>query len=148
MTFWWLLPILGVIIGYVTNWMALWMIYEPPEPRQWGPLRVHGLFIRRQHDVAEVYATIVADEILTVSEFGIELLHGPQSDRTRALIEAAMRPAIDRAVGPARRAVRVALGPRRVRLDPRVVRHRADRADDGAAAPTRTFSRAQSDHDA
>jgi uncharacterized membrane protein YheB (UPF0754 family) len=111
-TFWWLLPILGVIVGYVTNWVALWMIYEPAEPRQWGPVRVHGLFIRRQHDVAEVYATIVADEILTVSEFGSELLSGPQSDRTRALVQRALRPAIDRAVGPARRALQVALGGR------------------------------------
>ncbi len=74
---------------------------------------MHGLFIRRQHDVAEVYATIVADEILTVSEFGSELLAGPQSDRTRALVEDALSPAIDRAVGPARRAVQVALGPGR-----------------------------------
>ncbi|MGH2868338.1 MAG: hypothetical protein ACRDNK_12330 [Solirubrobacteraceae bacterium] len=111
-TFWWLLPILGVGVGYVTNWVALWMIYEPAEPQHWGPLRVHGLFIRRQHDVAAVYAGIVADEILTVSEFGSELLTGPQSDRTRALIERSMRPAIDRATGPARGAVRVAIGSR------------------------------------
>ena len=111
-TFWWLLPILGVVIGYVTNWVALWMIYEPAEPRRWGPLHWQGLFIRRQLQVADVYASIVADQILTVAEFGKELLHGPQSDRTRALIESAMRPAIDRAVGPLRPAVRVALGPR------------------------------------
>jgi uncharacterized membrane protein YheB (UPF0754 family) len=110
-TFWWLLPILGVAVGYITNWVALWMIYEPAEPRKVGPFHLQGLFIRRQHDVAEVYARIVADEILTVSEFGNELLTGPQSDRTRALIESAMRPAIDRATGPARGAVRVALGP-------------------------------------
>ena len=109
---WWLLPILGVLVGYVTNWVALWMIYEPAEPRRWGPVRFHGLFIRRQQDVAAVYATIVADEILTVAEFGSELLHGPQSDRTRTLIENAMRPAVDRAVGPARAAVQVALGER------------------------------------
>jgi uncharacterized membrane protein YheB (UPF0754 family) len=109
-TLWWLLPLLGIAVGYITNWVALWMIYEPAEPRQWGPLRVHGLFIRRQHDVAEVYAEIVADEILTVAEFGSELLNGPQSDRTRALIESSMRPAIDRATGRARTAVRVALG--------------------------------------
>jgi uncharacterized membrane protein YheB (UPF0754 family) len=111
-TFWWLLPILGVLVGYVTNWVALWMIYEPPEPRKFGPFQFHGLFIRRQHDVAAVYARIVADEILTVSEFGNELLHGPQSDRTRALIESSMRPAIDRAAGRARLAVEVAIGPR------------------------------------
>jgi uncharacterized membrane protein YheB (UPF0754 family) len=109
---WWLLPILGVIVGYVTNWVALWMIYEPAEPERVGPFRLQGLFIRRQPEVSDVYARIVADEILTVSEFGQELLHGPQSDRTRALIESSMRPAIDRALGPARAPVRVAIGSR------------------------------------
>ena len=111
-TNWWLLPILGVVVGYVTNWLALWMIYEPTHPHQIGPIRVHGLFIRRQPELADVYARIVSDEILTMSNFGDELLHGPRADRTRQLIESAMRPAIDRATGPARRAVRVAIGTR------------------------------------
>ena len=111
-TFWWLLPILGVAIGYVTNWVALWMIFEPAEPRGLGLFRWQGLFVRRQPEVADVYARIVADDILTVAEFGSELLHGPRSDRTRALIESAMHPAIDRATGPLRPAVRVAVGPR------------------------------------
>jgi len=109
-TFWWILPILGVIVGYVTNWVALWMIYEPAQPHKIGPLRVQGLFIRRQHDVADVYARIVADEILTMANFRDEMLNGPRADRTRAVIEAAMLPAIDRASGPARAAVRVAFG--------------------------------------
>ncbi|MBV9311968.1 MAG: hypothetical protein JOZ73_14145 [Solirubrobacterales bacterium] len=105
-----LLPLLGVVVGWVTNWVALWMIYEPPEWKHFGPLKWKGLFIRRQPEVAEVYARIVADEIVTVANFGKELIEGPQSDRTRLLIETAMRPAIDRAVGPARPAVRAAIG--------------------------------------
>jgi uncharacterized membrane protein YheB (UPF0754 family) len=111
-TFWWLLPILGVVIGYVTNWVALWMIYEPPDWRGWWRLRWKGLFIRRQPEVSEVYAAIVADDILTLSKFGEELLHGPQADRTRVLIESSLKPAIDQAVGPLRPAVRVAVGHR------------------------------------
>jgi uncharacterized membrane protein YheB (UPF0754 family) len=111
-TFWWLLPLLGIVVGYVTNWVALWMIYEPARPRRWLGIRMQGLFIRRQPEVAGVYARIVSEEILTVAEFGRELLNGPQSDRTRVLIETAMRPAIDRAVGPARVALRVAVGTR------------------------------------
>jgi uncharacterized membrane protein YheB (UPF0754 family) len=109
---WFLLPVLGVVVGWVTNWLALWMIYEPAYPHQIGPIRVHGLFIRRQPELADVYARIVSDEILTMHNFGDELLHGPRADRTRAMIESSMRPAIDRATGPARVAVRVALGPR------------------------------------
>src|SRR5205085_5675404 len=61
-TFWWLLPLLGVGIGYVTNWVALWMIYEPPEWHRFGPVRWKGLFVRRQREVADVYASIVADD--------------------------------------------------------------------------------------
>src|SRR5437588_10373012 len=78
-TFWWLLPILGIAVGYITNWVALWMIYEPPEPRRYGPLHWQGLFVRRQREVSDVYASIAADDILTVAEFGNELLRGPQS---------------------------------------------------------------------
>jgi uncharacterized membrane protein YheB (UPF0754 family) len=108
---WWLLPICGVLIGWVTNWLALWMIYEPIEPRKlFGRFTVHGLFIRRQPEVAGVYAEIIADDIITVQNMGAELLNGPRSDRTRQLIEEALKPAVDRAVGPMQPAVRVAMG--------------------------------------
>jgi uncharacterized membrane protein YheB (UPF0754 family) len=109
---WWLLPLCGVVIGYVTNWVALWMIFEPVEPRKlFGRFTVHGLFIRRQPEVAGVYAGIIADEVITLQNMGEELLHGPRSDRTRQMIETALRPAVDRAV-PAQPAVRVAMGTR------------------------------------
>jgi uncharacterized membrane protein YheB (UPF0754 family) len=110
--YWWVLPVGGVVIGYVTNWVALWMIFEPIEPRRIGPLKVHGLFMRRQPEVADVYAGIIADDIVTLSNMGEELLHGPQSDRTRRMIETRLRPAVDRSLGPASSAVRVAMGTR------------------------------------
>ncbi|MFL5846040.1 MAG: hypothetical protein ACJ762_15235 [Solirubrobacteraceae bacterium] len=109
---WWLLPIVGVVVGYVTNLVAILMIFEPVEPRRILGVRWHGLFLRRQHEVAEVYAGIIADEIVTVSNIGEELLTGPRSDRTRHLIETSMRPAVDNALGPLQPAVRVAVGTR------------------------------------
>ena len=108
--YWWVLPIGGVIIGYVTNWIALWMIFEPVDPHRFGPFNLQGLFIKRQPEVSEVYAEIIAEDIVTLGNIGDELLHGPRADRTRQMIEDAMRPAVDRAVGPARLAVQVALG--------------------------------------
>ena len=111
-TWWWILPLGGVVIGYVTNWVAIWMIFEPIEPRRILGVRWQGLFLRRQHEVAEVYAAVVADDVITLEHIGEDLMHGPRSDRTRYLIESAMRPAIDRAVGAAAPAVRVAVGTR------------------------------------
>jgi uncharacterized membrane protein YheB (UPF0754 family) len=110
--YWWVLPLGGVVIGYTTNWLALWMIFEPIEPRRVGPFKLQGLFLRRQPEAADVYAGIIADDIVTLSNIGEELLGGPRSDRTRQMIETAMHPAVDRAVGVARPAVRVAVGTR------------------------------------
>jgi uncharacterized membrane protein YheB (UPF0754 family) len=107
--YWWVLPIGGVVIGYVTNWVALWLIFEPVEPHRVGRFHVQGLFIRRQDDVADVYARIISDDIVTLANMGEELLHGPQSDRTRWMIEERLRPAVDRSV-PATPLVRVAMG--------------------------------------
>ncbi|MDQ6745707.1 MAG: hypothetical protein M3Z27_06815 [Actinomycetota bacterium] len=109
---WWLLPIMAVIVGWTTNLLGIWLIFEPAEPRRLGPLRLHGLFVRRQHEVAKVYADIIADDVITLENIGDFLLNGPRSDRTRQMLEDAMSPAIDRAVGPLKPAVRMAVGAR------------------------------------
>jgi uncharacterized membrane protein YheB (UPF0754 family) len=75
-------------------------------------VKIQGLFLRRQPEVADVYAKVIADDVVTLGNMGQEMLHGPQSDRTRRLIERRLHPAIDRSIGLARPAVRVAVGTR------------------------------------
>jgi uncharacterized membrane protein YheB (UPF0754 family) len=109
---WWVLPVCGVVVGWMTNLLGMWVLFEPSEPRRVGPFRLHGLFLRRQPEVADVYSKIIADDIVTLGNIGDHLLHGPRADRTRQMLETALRPAVDRASGVARSAVRVALGTR------------------------------------
>jgi uncharacterized membrane protein YheB (UPF0754 family) len=107
----WVLLVCGPIVGWVTNWVAILMIFEPVEPRRFIGFRLQGMFLRRQHEVAEVYAEVIADDIITVENMGDELLNGVNSDRTRQMIANSLRPAIDRSVGGARPLVRLAVGP-------------------------------------
>jgi uncharacterized membrane protein YheB (UPF0754 family) len=109
---WWILPVFGVVIGWTTNLLGMSLIFEPIEARKIGPFKLHGLFLRRQDAVAEVYAQIIADDVVTLERIGDFLLNGPRGDRTRQMLVEAMGPAIDRAAGPARPAVRVAVGAR------------------------------------
>jgi uncharacterized membrane protein YheB (UPF0754 family) len=109
---WWLLPLLGIFIGWATNYLAIWMIFEPIEPKRILGIKMHGLFLRRQHEVADVYALVISEDVITLANIGEELMVGPQSDRTRHLIETLMRPAVDRAAGSARPLVRMAIGSR------------------------------------
>ena len=110
---WWLLPILGVVVGWITNALGMWLIFEPPEPRRILGIKVHGLFLRRQDQAAEVYARIIAEDVITLERIGDFILEGPSGDRTRQMLATSLRPAIEKAAGPARAAVRVAMGPAR-----------------------------------
>lgn len=112
LTMWWLLPIAGVLIGYATNLVGIWMIFEPVRPRRLGRHTVQGLFPKRQPEVAGVYADIIAGDIVTMRNIGRALLAGPSGDRTRQMIETAIHPAVDNAVGRASPAVRMATGAR------------------------------------
>ncbi|WP_375492512.1 DUF445 domain-containing protein [uncultured Jatrophihabitans sp.] len=108
---WWVLPIGGVVIGWVVNYLGITMIFEPVHPSKWCPWR-QGLMLKRQAEVTEGYAQMVADKVITIRNIGNQLMTGPSSDRTRQLLEDSMRPAVDKAVGPARAAVRMAIGGR------------------------------------
>jgi uncharacterized membrane protein YheB (UPF0754 family) len=111
-TNWWLLPVFGVIVGWTTNVLGMWVIFEPVEPRKVGPFKLHGLFLRRQREAAEVFARIIADDVVTMENIGDFLINGPRGDRTEQMLVESMRPAIDRAAGPLRGVARVAVGER------------------------------------
>jgi uncharacterized membrane protein YheB (UPF0754 family) len=110
---WWVLPLGGAVIGWVVNWIGIKLIFEPVFPRRIGPFTFHGLFLRRQPEVSDVMAKIIADDVINMRNIGEELLFGPRSDRTRQMLETSLRPAIDSAVGFARSAVRVGMGTKR-----------------------------------
>lgn len=116
----WVLPLAGIFVGYATNLIALRMIFYPMNPHyigpfsvgdfEVGPVCIQGLFVRRQEEAAETYATIVAEEIITLENIANNLLYGPNSDRTRTMIRSELRDAIERTTGLASPLVRVATG--------------------------------------
>lgn len=109
---WWVLPMAGVLVGYFTNYIAIKAIFNPVNERKIGPFRIQGLFIKRQHEAADSYSRLVAQEIITVGNIATNMLNGSQSDRTRKMIRDSVRPAVDEAVGLAGPFVRVTTGDR------------------------------------
>lgn len=95
----WGLPVYGAALGYLTNWVALTLVFEPVNPihLRIGPWHwtIQGLFLRRQNEVSEMFATITAMEVLSITNFMNEMFHGPRSPKTRALIRRHMRPLLE-----------------------------------------------------
>ncbi|MFC7228906.1 hypothetical protein N0B31_15965 [Salinirubellus salinus] len=106
------LPVAGIFVGYFTNYIAIKAIFQPQNPIQVGPFTIQGLFLKRQNEASETYASIVAEDIITVQNVARNMLYGRKSDRTRRLIREALRPAVDDAVGVAGPLVRVTTGER------------------------------------
>ncbi len=109
---WWVLPVFGVLVGYLTNWLALKLIFEPVEPMTFGRITFHGLFLRRQDEIATIYCRMVTREILTLRNFVDHMLNGPRGDRTRAIVDKHVQPIMDEAFGVIRPLARRAIGPR------------------------------------
>ncbi len=94
----WLLPLGGFAIGFVTNWLAINLIFAPLEPRRILFWRVQGLFLRRQSEISDVWAKLVAEELITVEKVADAMLNGERADRTRAIIQKHLRPLLDNSV--------------------------------------------------
>ncbi|MBL0956279.1 MAG: DUF445 domain-containing protein [Leptospira sp.] len=76
----WTLPIQGVIVGYLTNYLALEMIFRPLLPKKFlGLWTYQGLFLKRQNEVSRLYAKLVSEKILTPKNILSELIFGKAS---------------------------------------------------------------------
>lgn len=91
----WLLPLGGFVVGFVTNWIAINLLFRPLQPRRLLFWKVQGLFLRRQPEISEVWADLVAHELLTVEKVVEAMLNGRHGERTRIIIQKHLRPLLD-----------------------------------------------------
>jgi len=58
-------PLLGTLIGWGTNWLALKMLFHPREPVELGPYKLQGLIPSRRNDLSGTIAKTISDELLS-----------------------------------------------------------------------------------
>lgn len=109
----WILPLAGVFVGWATNWLALNMIFSPKQPVKVGPFTFQGLFIKRQHEVAVDFGTMIAGEILNPQNIVEGILKGPSSDKLFDLIQKNVKRTMDEYAGYTKPFITLTLGTRR-----------------------------------
>lgn len=72
-----LIPIVGALIGWVTNYLAVKMIFHPRRPLRFLGLRIQGLVPRRQSDLAAKIGQTVESRLLTHEDIQ-EALRSPE----------------------------------------------------------------------
>lgn len=104
----WTVPFFASIWGFLTNWIAIWMVFNPIEPHYFRfiklfhkqsafpfikPVMPHiatynwqGGFMKRQDEVSEVFADVVVKELVTVETIMDEMMYGHRSAQTRQVV--------------------------------------------------------------
>lgn len=111
----WTLPLAGVMVGAGTNWLALNMIFSPKYPVKIGPFTLHGLFMKRQHEVATDFGLLVAKEILNPHAVMTNLFKGPSADKMLHLIHKNVTRNLDEFAGYTKPFITLSLGAHRFR---------------------------------
>lgn len=106
----WQLPVGGLVVGYLTNILALRMIFTPAEPKYIGGLKVQGLFIKRQKEVSKAYAKIIADNIMTMPNIFDAMFEGTASDRLIEIVKDHVEESVDVTAGLSSALIRITSG--------------------------------------
>jgi uncharacterized membrane protein YheB (UPF0754 family) len=108
------LPLFGLGIGWLTDWLALKMIFLPREPRRFfGLYTWQGVFQKRRDVVAADYGDMIAREIITIPNLLEAVLRGPKSDRLFAMITREVQKTIDAQASVVKPFVAIAVGTKR-----------------------------------
>ncbi len=108
------LPLFGLAIGWLTDWLALKMIFLPREPKRFfGFYSWQGVFQKRRDEVAADYGDMIAREIITVPNLLEAVLRGPKADRLFSLISREVQKTIDAQASVVKPFVAIAVGTKR-----------------------------------
>lgn len=67
-SFIWLLPILAALIGWITNYLAVKMLFHPRKAISISGFQFQGVFPKRQKQLAVKLGTLVAEELLSMDQ--------------------------------------------------------------------------------
>ncbi|MBX7227090.1 MAG: DUF445 family protein [Chitinophagales bacterium] len=109
-----IMPIFGLFTGWFTDWLALQMIFAPQTPKKYlGIFTWHGLFFKRQQEVASAYGALIAEKVLTPSNMIESILKGKLSDNLFAMVTKHVQKAVDEQTGVLKPIVVFAVGSQR-----------------------------------
>lgn len=74
------LPLIGALIGWLTNYLAIKMLFHPKEEKKLFFLKVQGVFPKRQKAFAHKVGRLVSSELISTDEIIAHLKEKASSD--------------------------------------------------------------------
>lgn len=81
------IPIISAFIGWLTNWMAIKMLFHPREPKKILGITFQGIFPKRQQQFAIKLGKLVSSELLSFSEIEQKISDPANIEKLMPLVE-------------------------------------------------------------
>ena len=112
----WIMPAFGFLTGFVSDWLALNLIFVPRTRRKiLGLIPIHGVLHAQREQVTHDYARLLAGDLFSAGVLLDALLNGPASERLFVAIEREVASTIDAEAGWVRPVLTLAIGTERYR---------------------------------
>jgi uncharacterized membrane protein YheB (UPF0754 family) len=82
-----LIPFISAFIHWITIWMALKMLFHPRQPKKILGIRFHGVFPKKQKQIAENLGRIVGKELLSFEEISAKITNPENLDSIYPMVE-------------------------------------------------------------
>lgn len=106
----WTVPFWAAVWGFLTNWIAIWMVFNPIEPNHIRYLKLfrvtkttipfivpvvphvasynwQGAFMKRQNEVSDIFASVVTQDLITLKSIMSEMMYGSRKEKTRRILK-------------------------------------------------------------
>jgi uncharacterized membrane protein YheB (UPF0754 family) len=87
---WWLIiiiPIISAFIGWVTNWVAIKMLFHPKKPVRFLGFTIQGIFPKRQKQFAQKLGALVSNELLSFDEIEAKITNEENLKKIMPIVE-------------------------------------------------------------
>ncbi|MCY7421196.1 MAG: DUF445 family protein [Chitinophagaceae bacterium] len=86
---WWLIiiPVISGFIGWVTNWVAIKMLFHPREPKKILGITFQGIFPKRQVQFAEKLGKVISNELISFNDIEEKITNPDNLKRILPVVE-------------------------------------------------------------
>jgi uncharacterized membrane protein YheB (UPF0754 family) len=111
----WIMPAFGFGVGFLSDWLALTMLFRPHETTRYLGIPFKGILHQQREQITQDYAKILAKDLFSPDVLFEGILNGPTADKLFDTLQREVSRAIDEQTGIARPLVVLALGTKRYR---------------------------------
>lgn len=84
----WTLPIIAALTGYITNYIAIKMLFHPRKKVSFLFMEIQGIFPKRQKKLAEKLGKIVSEELFSIEDVKQSLQKPGNTDEIEEVVSA------------------------------------------------------------